>query len=132
MSKDRKPMLDPETVRGFVGSSHGKFDVVKELLEKEPALVNACADVGGGDFETALGAASHVGNRKIATYLLANGARMDVFCAAMMGKVELVKAYLADEPEIVNLKGPHGISLIAHARNGGADDVVELLEEHGA
>ena len=54
---ETKPALDLQLVQEFVGNAHGNFARVKEMLEAEPALVNATWDWGGGDFETALGAA---------------------------------------------------------------------------
>jgi ankyrin repeat protein len=102
------------------------------MLEAQPALVNATWDWGGGDWETGLGGASHMGNRPIAEYLLSKGARMDVFCATMLGKIEIVKAFLADDPKVVDLPGPHRIPLIRHAIAGKQDVVVELLKAHGA
>ena len=103
-----------------------------EMLEAQPALVNATWDWGGGDWETGLGGASHIGSRAVAEYLLSKGARMDVFCAAMLGKIEIVKGFLADDPKVVDLKGPHGISLLRHAQAGKQDAVVELLIAKGA
>src|SRR6185295_14649555 len=87
---DRGPRLDLDMVREFVIAGHGKLDRTRELLEQQPALINATWDWGGGDWETALGGASHMGNKPIAEFLLAHGARMDVFCATMMGKIEIV------------------------------------------
>lgn len=118
---EKKPALDAKLVEEFVGNAHGNFARVKELLEQEPALVNATWDWGGGDFETALGAASHMGNKQIANYLLEHGARLDIFAAAMLGKLEVVKAALEAYPGAVNTPGPHGIPLITHAEAGGAD-----------
>ena len=117
---EAKPALDAQLVQEFVGNAHGNFARVKELLEQEPALVNATWDWGGGDFETALGAASHMGNKQIANYLLEHGARLDIFAAAMLGKLEVVKAALEAYPESVNTPGPHGIPLYVHAEAGGA------------
>lgn len=128
---DRGPRLDDDLVREFVIAGHANLEKTKELLDKQPALVNATWDWGGGDWETALGGASHVGSREIAEYLLAKGARMDVFCAAMLGRIEIVKAFLAADPGVVHLKGPHGIPLIRHAQAGKQDAVVELLTAHG-
>ena len=116
-----KPALETTLVQEFVGNAHGNFARVKELLEQEPALVNATWDWGGGDFETALGAASHMGNKQIAIYLLEHGARLDIFAAAMLGKLEVVKAALEAYPEMVNTPGPHGIPLYVHAEAGGED-----------
>jgi hypothetical protein len=102
---------------------------VRQLLEQEPAIVNAAWDWGGGDWETALGAAAHVGRRDLAEYLLEHGARMDVFAAAMLGETEIVRAMLDAQPELREARGPHGIPLLAHAEAGGeqARDVVDLL-----
>src|SRR6185295_9408818 len=129
---DRGPRLDLDMVRDFVIAGHGKLDRTRELLEQQPALINATWDWGGGDWETALGGASHMGNKPIAEFLLAHGARMDVFCATMMGKIEIVKAFLADDPTVIDLKGPHGIPLIRHAKAGQQDAIMELLIAKGA
>jgi len=127
---DRPPALDPQTVEKFVANAHGDLDVVRALLEEEPALVNATWDWGGGDWETALGAAAHMGRRDIALFLLERGARMDIFAAAMLGRVEVVRTVLEADPGARDFPGPHGIPLIEHARAGGeeAREVLELLE----
>lgn len=110
-------------VREFVGNAHGDLDAVRTALEADSTLANAAWDWGGGDWETALGAASHMKNREIALFLLDHGARMDIFAAAMLGYVEVVRAMLDARPESRNAKGPHGIPLAAHA----SDEVLELL-----
>lgn len=127
---ETKPALELNLVQEFVGNAHGNFARVKELLEQEPALVNATWDWGGGDFETALGAASHMGSKQIANYLLEHGARLDIFAAAMLGKLDVVKAALAAYPDAIDTPGPHGIPLIDHAEAGGeeAKAVVDFLK----
>ena len=127
---DAPPQLDPATVQAFVASAHGDLDVVRSLLEEEPSLVNAAWDWGGGDWETGLGAAAHMGRRQIALYLLEHGARLDLFAAAMLGYFDVVTTILSDFPEMREALGPHGIPLVEHARVGGADAraVLELLE----
>jgi hypothetical protein len=127
---DAPPQLDAGKVQAFVAGAHGDLDVVRSLLEEEPALVNAAWDWGGGDWETGLGAAAHMGRRQIALYLLEHGARLDLFAAAMLGYFEVVTVILSDFPEMREALGPHGIPLVEHARVGGADAraVLELLE----
>jgi hypothetical protein len=129
---DRGPRLDADLVREFVVAGHANLEKTRELLERQPALVNATWDWGGGDWETALGGAAHMGNREIAEFLLSRGARMDIFCAAMLGRIAVVRAFIADDPKIVDLKGPHGIPLIRHALAGKQDTIVELLRANGA
>ena len=127
---DSPARLDLETVRDFVANAHGDLEGVRSALAAEPALVNAAWDWGGGDWETALGAAGHMGQREIAELLLGHGARLDVFVAAMLGDVETVRAILAAHPETQDALGPHGIPLRAHAEAGGdhARGVLELLD----
>ena len=128
----KPPPLAPELVKDFVSAAHTKLDVTKQMLIDEPRLINATWDWGGGDFETALGGASHMGRPDIAAVLLAAGARMDVFCATMMGKTDVVKACIADTPSIIHVKGPHGISLLRHAVMGKQDAIATLLTNAGA
>ena len=131
MSVQLKPQVHVELVQETVNAAHRDIDRVKELVDSEPSLANAVYDRGEGDWETALGGASHMGQKDIAQYLLSKGARMDVFCAAVLGKVGILKAMIEDDPEIIHARGPHGIPLIAHAKRGG-QEVVALLETHGA
>ena len=79
-------------MQDFVIYAHSEPDMTKKLLDKEPALLNAAIDWGGGDWETGLGGASHMGRRDIVEILLERGARIDIFCAAMMGQLDAVKA----------------------------------------
>ena len=127
---ERKPALEPSLVEEFVRKAHGDLARVQALHAMEPALVNACWDWGGGDFESALGAAAHTGRKEIANFLLANGARLDLFAAAMLGKLGIVKAVISAFPEAIRTPGAHGIPLIAHAKMGGEDAraVLEFLE----
>jgi hypothetical protein len=130
VTDEKPPPIEPELVAEFVLKAHGDLGVVKQLLEQEPAIVNAAWDWGGGDWETALGAAAHVGRRDIAEHLLRHGARMDVFAAAMLGETEIVRAMLESQPSLREARGPHGIPLISHAEAGGeqARAVLDLLQ----
>ena len=128
----KPPPLDRDLVRAFVGAAHSDLDKTKSMLAENTGLINATYDWGGGDFETALGGASHMGRRDIAAFLLANGARMDVFCATMMGKIDVVRACVADDTAIVRVKGPHGISLLRHAQIAKQDAMVAFLTASGA
>jgi hypothetical protein len=131
---EKPPPLGRELVQEFVAKAHGDLNAVRELLESERALVNAAWDWGGGDWETGLGAAAHMGRRDIALFLLEHGARKDVFAAAMLGEVEIVRAMLDADPTLREARGPHEIPLLAHAEAGGepAREVVELLEGRAA
>ena len=130
---DVLPAQDPSLVKEAVGTSHGNVKRIRELVERQPALARASVDWGFGDWETCIDAASHVGNKPIADFLLENGARPTIFSAAMMGQLDVVKAMVAARPGVQRIYGPHGITLMAHARAGGADAaaVVQYLTTLG-
>lgn len=130
---DGFPRHDPAVVKEVVGASHSNLARVRELVERQPALADASWDWSFGDWETALGAASHTGRREIAELLLSHGAQPTMFSAAMLGQLDVVKAFVAARPGIQGTHGPHSITLLAHARAGGqsAALVVEYLEALG-
>jgi len=130
---DAFPQQDPGLARDAVGASHGNMARLRELVEKQPALARASVDWGFGDWETCIDAAAHVGNRPIAEFLLANAARPTIFSAAMMGQLDVVKAFIAARPGIQKAHGPHGITLMSHAKAGGPDSaaVVQYLAALG-
>ena len=130
---DSFPRQPPAFVQEMVLVAHTNLRRVQELVEQRPALARAAVDWGFGDWEDALGAASHMGNRAIADYLIAHGARPTIFSAAMLGQVEVVKAYVTAAPGVQRVSGPHSISLLDHARAGGvqAAAVYEYLERLG-
>jgi len=130
---ERPPALAPTLVEQFVRKAHADFPATKALLEETPGLLNATWDWGGGDFEMGIGGAGHMGNREIAEFLIGQGGRMDIFVAAMLGKLDIVKAMLAAYPGLLQSKGPHGIPLMTHAKKGGtpAEPVVAFLEAQG-
>lgn len=132
--QNRPPALPSELVKEFVIAGHGNLDRTKELLAQEPGLLNAAWDWGGGDFETALGGAGHMGRKDIAEFLLSKGSRMDIFVATMLGKLDIVKTMLTAYPELIHAKGPHGLTFLHHAKKGGDEAlaVLKYLETLGA
>jgi len=127
------PAHDADVVKEIVTVAHGNLARVKELVSARPALARVSWDWGFGDWETPIDAASHVGNRAIAEYLVANGARPTIYTAAMLGQLAIVKNWVESMPGVQRNRGPHGITLLAHAKNGGtgASDVVKYLESLG-
>jgi hypothetical protein len=130
---DTFPGQDPALVKEMVTVAHGNVKRVKELVDRQQTLAKAAYDWGFGDWESALGAASHVGSREIAEYLIANGARPSIFSATMLGQLDVVKAFIDASPGAQRIHGPHGITLLAHARAGGekAKPVLQYLEKIG-
>lgn len=123
-----------EIVKEFVTVAHTKMDRLKEMLENDFLLLHVSYDWGGGDYESAIEAAGHMGNKEIAAYLLEKGARYNIYLASMLGHLDIVKQVLTMNPQLLNSKGPHGFTLLHHAQKGGEDStaVVDYLKQLGA
>jgi hypothetical protein len=115
------PRIDSAVVEKFVGLSHRDPVEVRKMVEAQPSLARASWDWGFGDWETGLGAASHMGIREIAMLVLTHGAHPTIFSATMLGQLDVVKAFVAAAPGIQRTLGPHGLTLLHHARVGGKD-----------
>ena len=122
--------FDVATVKEFVGAGHGNLARVKEMLATQPRLVLASYDWGSGDFETALGGASHTGRREVALHLLEAGARIDAFSAAMLGETDVVTSLVRFSPATATTKGPHGYTLLYHAGYSGKVVIAEAIAAH--
>lgn len=129
-----KQKFDTQLVEEFVGKAHRDLDHVKAMLKEYPTLINVAHDWGNGDFETALGAASHVGYVDLVKFLLKEGAQFNIFTAAVLGEIEIVKSIITLSPEALNAKGPHGFTLLHHAIRGGepAKETAAYLKSLGA
>ncbi len=112
----RYPAINLDIAEEVVNVAHLNLARLKELVDPRPELSKATWDWGFGDWESALGAASHVGRRDIATYLMQQGATPAIFTYAMFGAYSAVKAMIDAAPGIQRTTGPHGISLLQHAR----------------
>jgi hypothetical protein len=126
----KKQQINHLLVQDFVVFAHSDLVMAKKLLDKKPALINATIDWGAGDWESGLGGASHMGRRDIAEFLLEKGARIDIFCAAMLGQLDAVRSFLTLQPKLIDARGPHGFSLHFHAQVGGkdAENVLDYLQ----
>ncbi len=126
--------LNTALVKEFVGAAHKDFGKVKTLLEETPDLLNAVNNLGGWDWEDAIGASGHVGDREMTLFLLEKGARPTICTAAMLGELKVVKDFIKAFPHMKDALGPHNISLLRHAKAGGepAEKVVKYLVGIGA
>ncbi len=128
----RYPSIDDSIVAEVVGASHFNLDRVKELVDKRPELSRATWDWAFGDWETAIGAASHVGRRDIVAYLMSKGARPDIFTYAMLGEYEVVRGMIEATPGVEEIAGPHGISLLRHAEIGSRNKDLTTVQKEQA
>ena len=120
--------LTQEQIRTFILPAHGNLEIVKQMLADEPRFLDACYEEWN---ETGLGAASHVGNRPIAEFLLEQGAELTIYAAAMLGRRDDVAQFLDDDPALINSGGAHNISLLFHAAMSGDVEMVKMLVERG-
>lgn len=115
------PRLDSDLVKDWIVKAHRRqIEVMKGLLEREPALLQSSWDWGKGDFESAIQAAAHTGSRDMALFLIDRGARFDLFAAAMLGQLALFKTAVETFPATLQVRGAHGIPLLSHAILGEA------------
>ena len=112
----------------IVMQAHGNLARVREILAESPELLNVMYEPWA---ETPLGAASHVGNREIAEFLLAQGAPMTITTAAMLGRADEVGRFLAADPAAANAVGAHGISLLFHAAYSGDISILDAIVAAG-
>jgi hypothetical protein len=132
--QEKPAPLKIELVKEFVTACHSKLGRMKEMLENDHLYLHCSYDWGGGDFESGIEGAGHMGNIEIATYLLSKGARYNIYLACMLGHLETVKNVLAFSPGLLNSKGPHGFTMLHHAQKGGeeAKAVSDYLTSLGA
>ncbi len=120
--------MNPSPPPEIVLVAHGDLERVKALLAEDPGLLNLMYEPWKED---PLAAASHVGNRPIAEYLLEQGAPLRITTAAMLGRVEDVRRFLEQDPGLANATGAHDISLLYHAAMSGVVPIVDMIVENG-
>jgi ankyrin repeat protein len=113
---------DQAVVDELVGNAHGNLARVKELLEERPDLLDAKATWN----ETAIEAATQMGNREIIDFLLAKGAPVDFFTGLALGRIDEV------DEQRANSRGIHDLPPLYFAAIGGHVEVAQRLLAAGA
>jgi ankyrin repeat protein len=121
-------MTDPAVIDELVGNAHGNLARVKELLDAHPEALNTRASWN----ETAIEAATQMGNRPIIEHLLERGAPIDFFTACVLGRTDLVDRELATNPEAMNRRGVHDLPALYFAAIGGGLETARRLLSAGA
>lgn len=127
------PPIPSNIVKDFVGAGHRDLGKVQSMIADYPNIVHCTYDWGNGDFESAIEGAGHVGRKDIAEYLIENGSRVTLYALTMLGKTELVKPVLEAYPKLIFANGPHGFTLLHHAKLAGkeGESLYAYLEEKG-
>ena len=125
------PLFEADQIDEFVGAAHSDLVKTQKLLKANPLLLNGASQLAKGDFETAMGGASHMGRKDIVDLLLVHGARMDVFTLAFLGYADTIKRIIGLHPELLHSYGPHGFTLLHHAKAGNHSDLASWLMDQG-
>lgn len=132
-ARQEPPPIPVNIVKDFVGAGHRDLGKVQSMVADYPNIVHSKYDWGNGDFESAIEGSGHVGNRAITEYLIEQGSRVSLFTLAALGKGELVKPVLEAYPKLIFANGPHGFTLLHHAKQAGkeGEDLYNYLLEKG-
>jgi uncharacterized protein len=122
------PQVGPSVVEDLVGNAHGNLARVRELLDAHPDALNGRAPWN----ETAIEAATQMGNKPILDFLIGRGAPVDFFTACVLGRVDDVAAQLAADPTRAGARGVHDLPALYFAAIGGNLAVAESLLAAGA
>jgi ankyrin repeat protein len=125
------PQFTPELIREFVIAAHFNLSKVQAMFAERPALLTVKHQWGENDYEDGVGAASHVGNRPIAEFLLEQGVPLTIFAAAMLGRTSDVAAFIQADPAQANARGAHQIPILFHAALSGDTTLTTLLVNAG-
>ena len=120
-----------EEISEFVSAAHSDLDKTKKILAKKPLILNCADQMVLGDFETALGGASHMGRKDIGEYLFSQGARLDIFNLILLGYTSFVKQLITQFPDYIQAYGPHGYTLLHHAKVAKQTRFAEWLRKNG-
>ena len=124
--------MTDDLAREFVMASHGDLDTVKTLLAAHPELRDVEYDWGPqGGKENGIGAASHVGNRAIAEFFIAQGAQPTICTWAMLADRGKIESLLAENHALANARGAHGITVMFHTALGGSTAIAQKLKDMG-
>lgn len=130
-ARPNQEVFGAEEIKEFVHAAHVDFDACKKIIEAKPLLLNCTNQNKKGDFETALGGAAHMGRRDIADLLLTKGARMDIFVHAFLGHSDLVMKMISAYPHLLRAPGPHGFTLLHHAKVGKHQELTDWIIDQG-
>ena len=120
--------VEPAVIEELVGNAHGNLARVRDLLDVHPDALNLRAPWN----ETAVEAATQMGNKPILDLLLERGAPVDFFTACVLGRIEQVDSELAADQARANARGVHDLPALYFAAIGGSVTIAERLLAAGA
>lgn len=112
----------------FQAIKAGEIARVTELLDAEPALMNARDDSG----LSAVLTAAYYNEPQLAQQLVQRGADLSIFEAAAVGALDRVAGWLEAQPELLDAYAPDGFQPIGLAAFFGHTAIVDYLLRRGA
>ena len=119
--------VEQSVVEDLVGNAHGNLVRVREILDAHPDALNLRAPWN----ETAIEAATQMGNKPILDFLIARGAPVDFFTACVLGRLDAVAAEMAADTTRAGARGVHDLPALYFAAIGGSLAVAESLLDAG-
>jgi ankyrin repeat protein len=101
----------------------GDLERVKAFLAQDPKQIDLLDAKG----QTVLARAARSGKQEVVEFLLANGAKGDIYAAAIVGHVDTVAAFLKQDKKLVNARDSSGRAALHWAALYGQTKVMELL-----
>jgi ankyrin repeat protein len=101
----------------------GNLERVKAYLSQDPKQI----DIVDAKGRTVLACAARSGKQEVVEFLLAMGAKEDIYAAAIVGHVDKVAAFLKEDKKLVNAKDGGGKAPLHWAALYGQKKVMELL-----
>jgi hypothetical protein len=128
---NHQELYDNGAINEFVSAAHKSLEDTRKIIEAKPLLLNCTSQIAKGDFETAMGGASHMGRRDIADLLVSKGARLDIFSYTFLGYDDFIRKQITEHPNLLNSSGPHGFTLLHHAEVGERKELAAWLQSKG-
>ena len=130
-NSNSESLFKAEEIDEFVAAAHRDADKTKMMVDKNPLILNCASQIARGDFETAIGGASHMGRRDIADVLVERGARLDIFNLTFLGYTAVVQELIEAFTHYLKAYGPHGFTLLHHAKVGKHQSFADWLQSKG-
>ncbi|HEX6306393.1 MAG TPA: ankyrin repeat domain-containing protein [Anaerolineales bacterium] len=107
----------------FQALQEGDLQVVEQLIDQDPALVNPKNESNISEVLVAI----YYGKPVIADLLIRRGAHLDMFEAAAAGKLDRVETLLDEDPSLVNANANDGFQPLGLACFFGHEQIVDFL-----
>jgi ankyrin repeat protein len=104
----------------------GDVQAMQQAVARDPDSVNQLSESGHSPLYTA----ALFRNTQAIDFLLGHGATLDIFACAYLGKAAEAEVLLEQNPDLVRVTTPDGMTALHYAARAGHFDVVDILLRH--